>query len=160
MALDVIIENYNAISLSPMQLRFPDGEIRWTLFMLAGWIADQQEYDKLCCEGSQTCKPCKAPKDRLHEQHTVFAPRKAKEVERAVCNAAFHGRLPGQAAGQKAGPPLFTLGTDAKSKRPRWFPTAACTPARYEEVRKALNGVHLLPNALWGAHYYDYLKQV
>ena len=101
----------------------------------------------------------------------MFAPRKAKNVERAVRNAAFAGRLPGQAQGQ-AGPPLFTVGTDPKSKRPRWFPTPACTKKVYEDTRnlKALGGVHpslveiLLENrdGLWRARHFkfDYLMQV
>ena len=65
-------------------------------------------------------------------------------------------------AGQMAapGPPLFTLGTDQKSKRPRWLPTPACTPARYEEAKKALGSVHLVENALWRARHFNYLAQV
>jgi hypothetical protein len=124
--------------------------------MWGAWIADQQEFDKLCCETSQRCKQCDAPKNRLHEPHTVFAPRKAKDVERAVRDAAFNGILPGRAPG----PPLFTLGTDQKSKRPRWQPTPACTPARYEEAKTALGGVHLVENALWRARHFNYLAQV
>ena len=161
LGLAVIMDDYNAISESTIQLRFPDGIWREAYVMWAAFLADQQEFDKLCCETSQRCKQCEAPKHRLHEPHTVFAPRKAKNVERAVRNAAFAGRLPGQAQGQ-AGPPLFTVGTDPKSKRPRWFPTPACTKKVYEDTRKALGGVHLVENGLWRARHFkfDYLMQV
>jgi len=157
LGLAVIMDDYNAISETTLTLRFPDGVDREAYLMWSAWIADQQEYDKLCCETSQRCKQCDAPKNRLHEPHTVFPPRQAKQVKRAVCDAAFAGLLPGQA---KAGPPLFTIGTDPKSKRPRWFPTLACTKKVYEDVRKALGGVHLVENGLWRARHYDYLVQV
>ncbi len=156
LAIAVIMDRYNEISLSPMDLRFPDGVERYCCIMWCAWIADQQELDKVCCETSQKCKQCVAPKNRLHEPHTVFARRKAKDVERAVRDAAFKGIVPGQ----PAGPPLFTLGIDPKSKRQRWFPTPACTPARYEATRKALGGVHLVENGLWRTRHYDYLMQV
>jgi hypothetical protein len=159
MGIAVIMDDYNEISKSTIHVRYPDGIWRESYLMWGAWIADQQEYDKLCCETSQRCKQCDAPKNRLHEPHTVFAPRKAKDVERAVRNAAFAGRLPGQAPGQ-AGPPLFTIGTDPKSKRPRWFPTPACTKKVYEDTRQALGGVHLVENGLWRARHFDYLMQV
>ncbi len=76
------------------------------------------------------CHFQKVGKNQLHEQHTVFARRKAKDVQRAVRDTAFNGRLPGQAQGQ-AGPPLFKLGTDPKSKRPRWIPTPECNKKKY-----------------------------
>ena len=156
LGIAVIMDDYNKISLSPMDLRFPDGVERYAYLMWAAWIADQQEMDRICCETSQKCKQCVAPKNRLHEPHTVFARRRAKDVERAVRDAAFNGIVPGQAPG----PPLFKLGTDPKSKRPRWFPTPACTVARYEATRKALGGVHLVENGLWRTKHFDYLMQV
>jgi hypothetical protein len=94
----VIMDDYNRISPSPMDIRFPDGLVRYENPMWAAWIADQQEMDTICCETSQQCKQCITPKNRLHEQHTVFAPRKAKDVEGAVRDA-FAGRWPGQAPG-------------------------------------------------------------
>lgn len=157
LGLAVIMDDYNAISETTITLRFPDGIWREAYLMWSAWIADQQELDKLCCETSQRCKQCDAPKNRLHEPHTVFPPRQAKNVERAVRDAAFAGRLPGKA---RAGPPLFTIGRDPKSKRPRWFPTPACTIKAYEDARKSLGGVHLVENALWRARHYDYLMQV
>jgi hypothetical protein len=121
-----------------MDLRFPDGNERLTYIMLAGWLADQQELDKSFCETSQSCKQCECPKNRLHEADTVFDLRKGKDVERAVRNV-FAAQLQGKAQG----PLLFKLGTDPKSKRPLWFPTAACTRQVYEDTRTVLNGVHL-----------------
>ena len=159
LGIAVIMDDYNEISLTTMDLRFPDGIIRSCYLMWAAWIADQQEMDKLCCETSQKCKQCVAPKNRLHEPHTVFDRRKAKDVERAVRNAAFNGRLPGQAPGH-AGPPLFKLGTDPKSKRLRWLPTPECNRKKYEDARTALGGVHLIENGLWRPRHYDYLMQV
>ena len=89
LGIAVIMDDYNKISLSPMDLRFPDGVERYAYLMWAGWIADQQEMDRICCETSQKCKQCVAPKNRLHEPHTVFARRRAKDVERAVRDAAY-----------------------------------------------------------------------
>jgi len=91
----------------------------------------------------------------------VWERRKGRDVERAVRRAAFEGRLPGE-RGLPSMPPLFKLGTDPKSKRPRWMPTAACLQNQtlYEKTRKALGGVHLVENALWRARHYDYLMQV
>ena len=159
MGLELIVEDLNAISNSTVMLRYPDGIVRESYIMLAGSIQDQQELDKLCCEGSQLCKQCSCPKDRLHEAYARFPPRHSKDVEKAVRNAALHGRLPGD-RGLPSLSPLFTLGTDPKSKRPRWFPTRACTQKVYAEIRKKLGGVHLVKNAFWGARHYNYLAQV
>jgi hypothetical protein len=156
LCIAVIMDDYNDISRCPLVLPFPDGIERYAYIMWAGWIADQQEMDRICCESSQKCKQCVAPKNRLHEAHTVFASRDAQDVKSAVLDAAFKGIVPGRAPG----PPLFTLGTDQKSKRPRWLPTPACTPARYEEAKTALGGVHLVENALWRARHFNYLAQV
>ncbi len=48
MGLAVITDRYNERTLSPMDLRFPDGLTRYSYLMWAAWIADQQEQDKLC----------------------------------------------------------------------------------------------------------------
>jgi len=164
LGMAVLMDDYNEISASPMALRFSDGIVRLAYIMLAGSIADQQEQDKQCCETSQRCKQCVAPKNKLHDPHTVWERRYAKNVERDVRRAAFEGRLPGE-RGLPSYPALFKLGTDPKSKRPRWMPTAACLDkktgkALYEKTRKALGGVHLVENALWRARHYDYLMQV
>ncbi len=43
LGIAVVMDDYNKISLSPMDLRFPDGLERYSYIMWAGWIADQQE---------------------------------------------------------------------------------------------------------------------
>ena len=55
--------------------------------------------------------------------------------------------------------PLFMLGTDPSSRRPKYLPTAACTTAVYERTRKALGGIHLVENALWQNRHFDHLMQ-
>jgi hypothetical protein len=95
LAIAAIMDDYNAISLSPMDICFPYGIQRFGYIMWSAWIAEQQESGRLCCESSQKCKQCVAPKNLLHEPHTVFARRTAKDVERAVRDAAFNGRVPG-----------------------------------------------------------------
>jgi hypothetical protein len=164
MGVAVIMDDYNEIGKTPIWLRFPDGISRLAYIMMAGWIADQQEQDKMCAETSQRCKQCVCPKDRLHEAHTKWARRKGREVERAVRRAAFEGRLPGE-RGLPSMPVLFKQEVDKRSKRPRWMPTAACLQNEgrnglYEKTRQALGGVHLVENALWRARHYDYLMQV
>jgi hypothetical protein len=159
MGLDLIVEDLNAISDSTVMLRYPDGLERESYVLLAGTIQDQVEMDKLCCEGPQLCKQCSCPKDRLHEAYARFPPRDPIAVEKAVRDAALHGRLPGD-RGLPSLRPLFTQGTDPKSKRPRWFPTPACTTKVYEDTRKLLGGTHMVKNALWAAKHYNYLAQV
>lgn len=159
MGLDLIVEDLNAISDSTVMLRYPDGLERESYVLLAGTIQDQVEMDKLCCEGPQLCKQCSCPKNRLHEAYARFPPRDPIAVEKAVRDAALHGRLPGD-RGLPSLRPLFTQGTDPKSKRPRWFPTPACTTKVYEDTRKLLGGTHMVKNALWGAKHYNYLAQV
>ena len=52
LGIAVIMDDLNAISVDPIYLRYPDGNERLTYMMLAGWLADQQEMDKICCETS------------------------------------------------------------------------------------------------------------
>ena len=82
MGLSLIVKDLNAISETTVMLRYPDGLERESYIMLAGTIQDQQELDKLCCEGAQNCKQCLCPKGRLHEAHSRFPPRISKDVER------------------------------------------------------------------------------
>ena len=164
MGVAVIMDDYNEIGKTPIWLRFPDGISRLAYIMMAGWIADQQEQDKMCAETSQRCKQCVCPKDRLHEPHTVWGRRKGRDVERAVRRAAFEGRLPGE-RGLPSMPVLFKQEMDRKSRRLRWMPTAECLQNEgrnglYEKARQAVGGVHLVENALWRARHYDYLMQV
>ena len=165
LGLAVIMDEGRDITERAMMMRWPDGVWRLTYIMWAAYLADQQEMDKVCCESSQKCKQCVAPKNRLHEAFTVWARRKGKDVEKAVRDA-FAGKVPGGLGprgrrGQQllaaTHRPLFTLGTDARSKRPRWLPTAACTTAAYERTRTALGGIHLVENGLWRNRHYDYL---
>ena len=159
MGLSLIVQDLNAIFETTVMLCYPDALERESYIMLAGTIQDQQELDRLCCEGAQNCKQCLCPKGRLHEAHTRFPPRISKDVEKAVRNAALHGRLPGD-RGLPSHQPLFTEGLDPKSRVLRWFPTAYCTNKRYEEVRKLVGGVHMVLNAIWAARHYDYYALV
>ena len=59
----MIMDDYNEIGKTPIRLRFPDGIYRKIYVMMAGWIADQQEQDKMGAETSQRCKQCECPKD-------------------------------------------------------------------------------------------------
>ena len=52
LGIAVIIDDLNTISVAPMDLRYPDGNEILTYMMLADWLADQQEMDKICCETS------------------------------------------------------------------------------------------------------------
>ena len=158
LGISVIIDDYNDLSSSTLLMRCADGVERWVYTMLAGWITDQQEMDRICADTSLRCKQCVAPKNQLHDPHTVWERRKGKDVEMAV-RKAFAGRFPGE-KGLIARLPLFKLGIDPKSKRPRWLPTKDCTLKVYKEARQALGGVHLVENGLWRARHYDYLMQV
>ena len=168
LGLAVIMDEGRDITERAMMMRWPDGVERLTYLIWAAYLADQQEMDKVCCETSQRCKQCAAPKDRLHEAFTVWPRRKGKDVEKAVrdafagkvpCGLGPRGRRGQQLLVNATHRPLFTLGTDANSKRPRWLPTAACTNAAYERTRTALGGVHLVENALWRNRHYDHLMQ-
>jgi hypothetical protein len=128
MGLSLIVQDLNAVSETTVMLRYPDGLERESCIMLDGTIQDQQELDRLCCEGAQNCKQCLCLKGRLHEANAWFPPRISKDVEKAVRNAALlvHGRLPGD-RGLPTHQPIFTEGMDPKSWVLRWFPTAYCT---------------------------------
>jgi hypothetical protein len=159
MGLSLIIQDLDAISETTVMLHYRDALERESYIMLAGTTQDQQELDRLCCEGAQNCKQCLCPKRLLHEAHARFPARKGKDVEKAVRNAALQGRLPGD-RGLPSHQPLFTEGLDPKRGVLRWFPTAYCTSKRYEEVRKLLGGVHMALNAFWAARHYDYYALV
>ncbi len=143
MGLELIVGDLNAISETTVILLYPDGLERGAFIMLACTIQDQVEMDELCCKGLQLCKQCSCPKDLLHKAYARFPPRDPAAMEKAMRNAALHGLLPGD-RGLPSLSPLFTLGTDPKSKRPRWFPTRACTTKVYDETRKKLGGTHLV----------------
>ena len=95
LCLNVIFEDVDDLAKVLQECMWADGQWHRCLFLAAGYLADQPEHDTLCCEGSQTCKQCKCPKNRLHEARSNFEPRKGREVETAVKRAALQGRLPG-----------------------------------------------------------------
>ena len=156
--LNVIFEEVDDLAKALQESIWADGELHCSLFLGAGYLEDQPEHDTMCCEGSQTCKQCKCPKNRLHEARSEFEPRTGNEVEIAVKRAALQGRLPWD-RGLPSHPPLFAQKRDPTSGRLRWFPTAACTPTVYEACRKRLGGVYLIENGLWRLPLYDYLAQ-
>jgi predicted phosphohydrolase len=41
-----------------------------------------------------------------------------------------------------------------------WKPTSHCSKAAYERGRKALNGTHIMHNALWGVRGFDVQQSV
>ena len=56
LGISVIIDDYNDLSSSTLLMRCADGVERWVYTMLAGWITDQQEMDRICADTSQRCK--------------------------------------------------------------------------------------------------------
>ena len=159
LCLDVIFDEVDDVAKIVIRARWANQLLYLTAFLPAGYLADQPEHDTLACEGAQTvtCKQCKCPKHLMHEARTVFPPRRGQEVETAV-RRAFAGMLPGE-RGLPFRPPLFEQRLDPASKRIRWYPTATCTTALYEECRRKLGGVHLIENALWRLPFYDYRAQ-
>ena len=104
--LNVIFEEVDDLAKALQESIWADGELHCSLFLGAGYLEDQPEHDTMCCEGSQTCKQCKCPKNRLHEARSEFEPRTGNEVEIAVKRAALQGRLPWD-RGLPSHPPLF-----------------------------------------------------
>ena len=88
--------------------------------MAAAVVVDQQEQDLLCCEPSQRCKTCPCPRELLHDPPPNLPPRRGRDVQKAVTNAAFKGILPGSAVRHH---PLFKKGIDPFCGKERWFPT-------------------------------------
>ena len=89
MGLSLIVQDLNAISETTVMLCSPDGLERESYVMLAGTIQDQQELDRLCCEGAQHCKQCTCTKEPLHDAYARFPLRISKDVEKAsagTCN--------------------------------------------------------------------------
>jgi hypothetical protein len=156
LSLDICMEDLNEISLNPLKMQWADGQIRPTYIMAAAYVVDQNEQDLVCCETSQKCKNCACPRNLLHDPPPNLPPRRGRDVQIAVLNAAFKGIVPGSSVRHR---PLFRKDMDPLCGRERWFPTSYCTIARYEETRAALGGVHLVENALWKVRHYDYLVQ-
>ena len=145
-----ILEGWNAITANVKILEWADGVWRRSLIVLGGLLSDQPEADAFCCDGSQTCKVCKCPKAALCDHTRSFPLKNADMVHNVVCGAA-KGRFP------DSGPKLF----DRDHRNPMvWKPTRDCTKARYERVRKAIGGTHIMPNAFWGITLFDVQRQV
>ena len=104
---------------------------------------DQPEADTYCCDTAQSCKLCHCPKCKLNDP-AAHPPKYAYAQELKVLRAADG---------------LLTM--EKHPKRPFnrngrvWTPTAACTQALYERQRGALNGTHIMQNALWGITGFD-----
>ena len=156
LSLKECMVDLNEISVNPIRMEWANQQVLWTYIMAAAVVVDQQEQDLLCCEPSQRCKTCPCPRELLHDPPPNLPPRRGRDVQKAVTNAAFKGILPGSAVRHH---PLFKKGIDPFCGKERWFPTVYCTRARYEEARKALGGTHLVENGLWEVRHYDYLVQ-
>jgi hypothetical protein len=156
LCLKVCMDDLNEISAQPIKMEWANGAILSTYIMTAAHVVDQSEQDLLCCEPSQRCKTCPCPRHLLHTPSPNLPPRRGRDVMKAVMNAAFKGILPGSLVRHR---PLFRKGIDPSCGRERWFPTAECTTAKYEKVRKELGGVHMVENGLWEVRHYDYLVQ-
>ena len=136
-----LLSGWNAITANVKILQWADGIFRRSRIFLAGLLADQPEADAFCCEGSQTCKTCKCPKERLNS-HVRYPLRNASDERRAVHAAAVG---------------LF----DRDRRRDvAWKPTRACSNAAYERKRYQLHGKHLMENAFWERDNFDVQLQV
>ena len=142
--LQAVLQGWNALTDKVKVLQWADGLWRRTRIFLAGLFSDQPEGDTYCCDSAQSCKLCNCPKDKLHEC-VEHSPKYAYSQELKVL-AAANGRL------DRAAGPLFNRNGF------EWTPT--CTKAAYERQRKALNGTHIMPNALWGVRAFDVQQMV
>lgn len=167
----VILEDWNRKTLNAQRLRWANGRFRWSLLILAMYLADQPEHDAILCEGPSTCKRCTCPKGRLHETTLRYPPRQAAADRSLVYRAAFGGELPAYARKPHkpgASERRIAIGRDLRRRavgaapvhlfqpitsgdgRSRWIPTTDCTPAIYEDVKvSALGGMHIIKNAFW-----------
>jgi hypothetical protein len=150
-----ILDGWNAFTANVKSLEWADGVWRRSLIVLGGLLSDQPEADAFCCDGSQTCKACKCPKSALCDHSRVFPLKKAEMVQNMVMLAA-KGMYPPGENGERL-PKLF----DRDRRNPMvWKPTRECTKARYERVRKALGGTHIMPNAFWAKTLFDVQRLV
>jgi len=143
-----LMEGWNAITEKVKVLLWGDGVWRKTKISLAALLCDQPEADAFCCSGSQTCKVCECPKDRLSDI-AEFPLNDAAKTRRAVLRAA-DGHLTGGAR-------LFQRDrrTDIA-----WKPTSGCKVNVYERTRKQLRGTHIMENAFWRIALFDVHLQV
>jgi hypothetical protein len=143
--LSALLEGWNALTENNKIIQWADGVWRRTRILLAGIFMDQPETDTYCCDTAQSCKLCQCPKHRLHEPLN-HPPKHAHSVEAKVLRAA-DGLNPGTK-------PLFHRNGSF------WKPTSHCSKAAYERGRKALNGTHIMHNALWGVRGFDVQQSV
>lgn len=162
-----ILEGWADLTSTIKYLMWSDGVWRRTYLIIAGLICDQPESDDICCDGPQSCKLCKCPKDRMHESgssESSFNAKTAADIQQAV-HDAFEGKWPGweqdpmqRSAARKKKPPepvkLFVFRGGC------WHPTDHCTKARYKRAKKAIGGVHLMENAFWLVPGFDVQRQV
>ena len=139
LCLAAALEGWNALTEKVKILQWADGLWRRTRVFLSAFISDQPETDTYCCDAAQSCKLCTCPKDKLHEP-VEHNPKYAYSQELKVL-AAADGKLD-----RRAGP-LFQRNGSV------WTPT--CSKAAYERQRKALNGTHIMANALSGVRAFD-----
>ena len=138
--LGALLEGWNALTEKNKIIQWADGVWRRTRIILAGLFMDQPEADTYCCEGAQTCKVCKCPKERLHEP--VDHPLKSAAQQEAKVLRVADG--------------LNTTGTRLfRRNGSDWTATDQCTSAAYERERNALNGTHIMHNAMWGITGFD-----
>ena len=141
--LGALMEGWNALTENNKIIQWADGVWRRTRILLAALFMDQPETDTYCCDTAQSCKLCHCPKCRLHEP-AVHPPKYAYAQELKVLRAAD-----GLLTVEKHPKRLFNRNGRV------WTPTAACTQALYERQRQALNGTHVMQNALWGITGFD-----
>jgi hypothetical protein len=141
--LGALMEGWNALTENNKIIQWADGVWRRTRILLAALFMDQPETDTYCCDTAQSCKLCHCPKCRLHEP-AVHPPKYAYAQELKVLRAAD-----GLLTVEKHPKRLFNRNGRV------WKPTDACTQALYERQRQALNGTHVMQNALWGITGFD-----
>jgi hypothetical protein len=138
--LGALMEGWNALTEDNKIIQWADGIWRRTRMLLMAAFMDQPETDTYCCDTAQSCKLCQCPKHKLHEP-VSHPPKHAYSVEAKVLRAA-DGLNPGVKR-------LFDRDGSV------WTPTVHCNKAVYERERKALNGTHIMHNALWGVRGFD-----
>ena len=140
-----LLEGWNTLTQNTKVLQWADGLWRRTRILLTAIFSDQPEADTFCCDSAQSCKLCHCPKDKLDEP-AEFAPKYAYSQEMKV-NRAAYGLL-----NDKAGCLFRRQGS--------FWSAVSDNKAAYERQRKALNGTHIMHNALWGVKAFDVQQMV
>ena len=140
--LGALLEGWNSLTAGNKIIQWADGVWRRTRILLTGIFMDQPETDTYCCDTAQSCKLCHCPKTRLNEP-VIHPPKYAYAQELKVKRAADGITM--DAGGKR----LFDRDGH------EWTPTDECSQALYERQRAALNGTHVMHNALWGITGFD-----